>query len=287
MSSCSIRIACAALVAGASLLAGCSEPGGTAVLEFGDSDPLNGGMRPIPDTLRTSIRQRFGQFGELRVESMDPVEIPHTEDGTTFISHRYRLRVTFVDDLDAGQRRAIREIFDTLHAERENWPRGITVDGHTSRVQLGDGGASLIYYKQYRYGVETSVGDYPTHCTVRLEFEPPLPGDAAALAAAADQGAIDFDYAPLQQAFEAKRFELAGSDAGGWAGSDELHHIRLDFGVIGNAIDMGPGRGGMASSGSTQKCYNRVADAGRPFSFDVGWTLDRARDVELDFPEAG
>ena len=69
MPSSSVRIGCALfVVAGISPLSGCSD-GGTAVLEFGESDPLNGGMRPIPASLRVSVDERFGQFGELRLES--------------------------------------------------------------------------------------------------------------------------------------------------------------------------------------------------------------------------
>ena len=105
MPSSSVRIGCALfVVAGISLLSGCSD-GGTAVLEFGESDPLNGGMRPIPASLRVSVDERFGQFGELRLESMEPQEIPYeskNNPGTTFYKHRYRMRLTFVDDLDAS-----------------------------------------------------------------------------------------------------------------------------------------------------------------------------------------
>ena len=233
MPSSSVRIGCALfVVAGISLLSGCSD-GGTAVLEFGESDPLNGGMRPIPASLRVSVDERFGQFGELRLESMEPQEIPYeskNNPGTTFYKHRYRMRLTFVDDLDASQRQAIRDIFDELRDPRENWLPGITVHGHTSQTALGDRGASLIYTKQYRYGIEMPAADNPTHCTVRLEFEPPLPVDFDTFAAAAKQHAIDFEYAPLQQAFTSDRFEVIKSHGDGFGSSPELHHVRLDFG---------------------------------------------------------
>jgi hypothetical protein len=288
--SSSVRIGCALFViAGISLLSGCSD-GGTAVLEFGESDPLNGGMRPIPESLRVSVDERFGQFGELRLESMEPQEIPYeskNNPGTTFYKHRYRMRLTFVDDLDASQRQSIRDIFDELHDARENWPPGITVDGDTSQVALADGGASLIYFKQYRYGIEMPAANNPTHCTVRLEFEPPLPVDFDTFAAAARKHAIDFEYVPLPEAFTSDRFEVSQSRGTGFGVSPTLHHVRLDFGVIGDAIDMGPGRGGMASSGSHDECNERVAETGRPFSFDIGWTFDRVIDAELDFAESG
>lgn len=280
----------AALLLVRCLLAGCSEPGGTAVLEFGENDPLKGGMRPMLDTLRASIQDRFGGFGELGIESMAPEEIPYesqTNTGTTFYKHRYRMRLTFEDDLDEGQRQAIRTIFDDLHHARANWPRAITVGEHSSQTALGDRGASLIYTKQYRYGIKMPSGNYPTHCTVRLKFEPPLPVDFDTFAAAAKQHAIDFEYAPLQQAFTSDRFEVIKSHGDGFGSSPELHHVRLGFGVIGDAIDMGPGRGGWASAGSQDECNKRVAETGRPFAFDIGWTFDRVVEAELDFAESG
>ncbi|WP_353177538.1 hypothetical protein [Salinisphaera sp. T5B8] len=290
MTSVWVRGVSAACVVVSVLLTGCSQPGGTAVLEFGEHDPLNGGMRALSDTLRASLEDQFGEFGRLRIESMEPVEIPHESEsnpGTTFYSHRYRLRLTFVDDLDDSQRQAIRAIFDGLHDARENWPRGITVDGQTSDVALGERGASLIFFKEYRYGIEIPAADNPTHCTVWLELEPPLPIDIDTFASAAAKNAIDFAYAPLQQAFASDHFAVAGPGDPGVDDASPLQEVRLDFGVVGDAIDMGAGRAGMASSGSQQACNQRVAEAGRPFSFTTGWTFDRVVDAELTFPENG
>ena len=212
---------------------------------------------------------------------MAPKKIRHPKGDVTVITHRYRARVVFLDELDASQRQRIRETFDALQAARQNWPDGFVAHGDATHLRASDQ-ASLVYRKHYRYGIESNPGDYPTHCTVRLNFEPPLTGDSAAFAAAVQHDQIHFEYEPLQQAYEAGRFEFFGQPKSNLFSSSELHYVRLDFGVIGQAIDLGS-HGGMAERGSTKKCNNRIAKLGRPFTFNIGWTIDRVRDVALDF----
>ena len=216
---------------------------------------------------------------------MAPKKIRHPKGDVAVITHRYRARVVFLDELDASQRQRIREMFDALQAARQNWPDGFVAHGDATHLRASDQ-ASLVYRKHYRYGIESNPGDYPTHCTVRLNFEPPLTGDSAAFAAAVQHDQIHFEYEPLQQAYEAGRFEFFGQPKSNLFSSSELHYVRLDFGVIGQAIDLGS-HGGMAERGSTEKCNNRIAKLGRPFTFNIGWTIDRVRDVALDFAAAG
>lgn len=143
-----------------------------------------------------------------------------------------------------------------------------------------------MYRKHYRYDIESNRGDYPPHCTDRLNFELPLTGDSAAFAAAIQHDQIRFEYESLQQAYEACRFEFFGQPQTSPLSSSGLHYVRLDFGVIGQAIDLG-NHSGMVERGSAEECNDRVAKLGRPFTFNIGWTIDRVRDVALDFAAAG
>ncbi|MES1925582.1 hypothetical protein [Salinisphaera sp. T31B1] len=274
------------LLAGLTGIAGCSDPGGTAILHFGKSNPIPLGGGPLPASLRESIQQRLGEFGALRIEAMDPIKIRHDQG---VITHRYRLRVTFVDALDDTQRQAIRDLFDTLVTARDQWPRGLTLHGETTTIDLGDR-ARLIYVRRNGlYPDADAIGAPPTHCTVSVELNPPVSGGDVALVKAMDDSEVTFDFVPLQRAYDDGQFtffdktELSGPFG---ASDDTLYHAAFDFGVIGTATDLGP-MGGMASPGSTDECITRISHAGRPFTFNIGWTLDRTRRVELDFPEAG
>lgn len=285
MPSLSIRSQRAVWVMCLAGLAGCSNPSGTAVLDFGQSNPRGLNDGPLPQTLRTSIQDRLGEFGELRIESMAPIEIRHEQN---VITHRYRARIDFLDPLSNEQKQAIRDTFDALLDARDNWPRGLTIGGGQTQIFPGDKLDLLFIRPTGLSSNADDVGSPPTHCTVVADFDPRLPGGDAALANAVQNHEIRFEYAPLQSAYDDQRFTFFDEPAmsGPFGASDMLRGAWLDFGVTGTAIDMGP-MGGMASDGSRDDCEARIVEAGRPFTFDIGWTIDRTRKVEIDFPEPG
>ncbi len=279
------RVQSAAWVICLAGLTGCGNPSGTAVLNFGESNPRGLHNGPLPATLRTSIQDHLGEFGELRIESMAPIKIRHEQD---VITHRYRVRVEFIDALNDEQKQAIRDTFDTLLDARNNWPRGLTIGAGQTQIFPGDD-LDLLFMRQTGLSSNADeVGSPPTHCTVAADFDPRLPGGDAALASAVRDHEISFEYAPLQKAYNDQRFTFLDESKmpGPFGASDVLKGAWLDFGVTGTAIDMGP-MGGMASKGSRDDCQARIVEAGRPFTFDIGWTIDRTREVEIDFPDAG